>query len=32
VSKLRAVTVTYAVTATNAAGAGTPAQISVTWQ
>jgi hypothetical protein len=32
VSKLKAVTVTYSVTATNAAGAGTPAQISVTWQ
>ena len=32
VSRLRAATLTYTVTATNAAGAGTPAQISVTWQ
>ena len=32
VSKLKAATVTYSITASNAAGAGTPAQISVTWQ
>jgi len=32
VAKSRAVTITYSVTATNAAGTSAPAQISVTWQ